>query len=248
MEDSATARRADPGSKHKRRTSGGRNPPRSSLTQRIYEQLRTDILTGALEPGLDLSEAMLAARFAVSKTPVREALATLRSEGFVRTFPRRGYQIAPITFRDLNELFDVRTILEAGAAELACERISDVELARLEHLAETTYDPREQPTLRRFVQANREFHTAIASACGNSRLTQMVVRQLEELERFLFLGARLRDLNLDVKSDHHQIVKVLRGRSPDAARQVMIEHNAETRRALVEALLNTQGIGSAVAL
>lgn len=215
----------------------------ASLTQRIYERLRSDILTCALEPGRDISEAELAERFEVSKTPVREALATLRSEGFVRTFPRRGYQIVPITIGDMNELFDVRTILEAGTAELACQRISDRELDDLQKLADIAYDRGEQLTLKRFIQANRDFHTAIATASGNARLTQLVVRQLEELERFFYLGARLRDINTEVKSDHHRIVAALRKRDAEAARRIMVDHNEQTRRGLFTALTETRSFG-----
>jgi len=211
----------------------------SSLTERVYGRLRDEILTCELEPGRELSEAELAARFSVSKTPVREALATLRLEGFVRTYPRRGYQVVPVTFGDMHDLFDVRTILEAGAAELACSRITDAELDQLDHLADVVYDRAEQPSLTRFIEANRDFHAAIARASGNERLHQLVMRQLAELERFLYLGARLRDVNTETISDHHEIVRVLRQRDAAAARQIMIRHNQITRRGLFDALASS---------
>lgn len=210
-----------------------------SLTEKIYGLLRTEILTCELEPGRDLSEAELAARFAVSKTPVREALATLRSEGFVRTFPRRGYQVVPVTFGDMSELFDLRTILEAGAAELASARITPVEIEQLNKLADIVYDRAEQGSLKRFIRANREFHAAIAKASGNERLHQLLVRQLDELERFFYLGARLRDVSGETQSDHHAIVGVLKARDPVEARQIMIRHNDLTRQGLLRSLASS---------
>lgn len=213
----------------------------ASLTDKVYARLREEIITCALEPGRELSEAELAARFSVSKTPVREALTNLRLEGFVRTFPRRGYQVVPVTFGDMNELFDVRTILEAGAAELACSRITDAELDQLDRLADVVYDRAEQPSLTRFVSANRDFHEAIARASGNERLHQLVMRQVTELERFFYLGARLRDVNTETTSDHHEIVRVLRTRDPAAARAIMIRHNDITRRGLFDALAASRG-------
>lgn len=212
----------------------------TSLTEKVYGLLRTEILTCALEPGRELSEAELAARFEVSKTPVREALATLRSEGFVRTFPRRGYQVMPITFGDMSELFDLRTILEAGAAELACSRITDAEIEHLNKLADVVYDRAEQPSLRRFIQANRDFHAAIGKASGNERLHQLLVRQIDELERFFYLGARLRDVSSETQSDHHAIVEVLKKRDPVAAREIMIRHNDITRKGLFDALASSR--------
>lgn len=213
---------------------------RASLTDRVYQLLRNDILTCALEPGRELSEAELAQRFDVSKTPVREALATLRQEGFVRTFPRRGYQVVPITFGDMSELFDLRTILEAGAAELACARITDAELDQLQKLADVVYDRAEQPSLQRFIKANRDFHAAIAQASGNERLQTLIIRQIDELERFFYLGARLRDVNSETTNDHHAIVDVLRKRDPAAARAIMIQHNDLTREGLFKALASSR--------
>jgi DNA-binding GntR family transcriptional regulator len=207
-----------------------------SLTEKIYGFLRTEILTCALEPGRELSEAELADRFQVSKTPVREALATLRSEGLVRTFPRWGYQVVPITFGDMSELFELRTILEASAAELASQRISDTELDHLHRLADVVYDRSEQPSLERFIKANRDFHAAIGEASGNARLHQMIVRQIDELERFFYLGARLRDVNSETRDDHHAIVETLRSRDKAAAREIMTRHNTITRQGLFEAL------------
>ncbi len=214
--------------------SGARTTKLSSLTDRVYAALRAEILTCELEPGRDLSEAELAARFDVSKTPVREALATLRTEGFIRSFPRRGYQVIPITFGDINELFELRTILECAAAELACERITDAELAHLSLLADVIYDRQEQPSLKRFIDANRDFHVAIGKASGNERLHQQVARAIDELERFFYLGARLRDVSIETRSDHHRIVDILRTRNGVAARKIMVEHNDATRLGLIQ--------------
>ncbi|SEQ21789.1 transcriptional regulator, GntR family [Faunimonas pinastri] len=222
---------------------GPRKRKASSLTEQVYNRLRSEILTCEIEPGRELSEAELAERFQVSKTPVREALATLRSEGFVRTFPRRGYQVVPITFGDMNELFELRTIMEAGAAELACSRITDEEIAHLNALADVVYDRSEQPSLKRFIEANRDFHTEIARASGNERLHQQLVRTIDELERFFYLGARLRDVNSETTNDHHEIVEVLRSRDRDAARAIMIRHNEVTRQGLVQQIASSKRIG-----
>jgi DNA-binding GntR family transcriptional regulator len=228
--------KAEPAARRKKKS--------ASLTEKVYAMLRTEILTCVLEPGKEVSEAELAERFDVSKTPVREALATLRSEGLVRTFPRRGYQIVPVTFGDMNELFDLRTILEAGAAELACQRITDAEIENLNRLADVVYDRSEQPSLKRFIQANRDFHAAIARAAGNERLYQLLTRQIDELERFFYLGARLRDVSTETQSDHHAIVDTLRKRDPAAARDIMIRHNEVTRQGLFQALASSRNISS----
>jgi len=209
-----------------------------SLTERTYEQLRRDILTCVLEPGSEVSEADLAERMQVSKTPVREALGRLRIEGFVKTYPRRGYQILPLTIADMDELFDMRSIVEGGCGALACQRISEASLARLSDLADASYDNEALDTLERFISANRDFHMAIAAATGNRRIQQTTSRLLDELERFFYVGARHRDVNPEVHADHHRIVAILRSRDPEAARKIMVEHNELTRRGLLQVIAN----------
>jgi DNA-binding GntR family transcriptional regulator len=213
-----------------------------SLTEKVYGMLRADILSCALRPGQELNEAELAERFHISKTPVREALSNLRQEGLVQTFPRRGYQITPITFGDMNELFDIRTILEAGAAEIACARLSEAEIENLVRLADVVYDRGERPSLAPFIRANREFHLAIAHATGNQRLETLLSRQIDALERFFYLGAQLRDVSVETTISHRSIVEVLASRDPVRAREVMIQHNNQTREGLTRALTSSRGL------
>jgi DNA-binding GntR family transcriptional regulator len=208
----------------------------ASLTEQAYGQLRRDILSCVLQPGSEVSEADIAERLMMSKTPVREALGRLRVEGFVKAFPRRGYQIVPLTISDMDELFDVRIIVDAGCGELAAERITDDELNRLEDLANVSYDVAAMASLDTFISANRDFHLAIASASGNRRLYELVYKQLDELERFFYLGALSRDVNREVHVDHLRIVEVLRSHDRQAARQIMIDHTNATRRGLFDVL------------
>lgn len=232
MNDLATVR--------KNRRPGQQAKP-ASLTEQVYDSLRSDILTCTLRPGQELNEAEIAERFNISKTPAREALAALRQEGLVRAFPRRGYQVTPITFADMDELFDVRTILEAGAAELACTRLTDEQIGHLNSLADVAYNQGERQSLAAFVQSNRKFHLAIAEAAGNGRLVELLMRQIDALERFFYLGAQLRDVNSETSISHHEIVETLARREPAAAREIMIRHNEQTRQGLFQALATGRG-------
>ena len=207
-----------------------------SMTMRVYAALRRDILSCHIVPGQELSEGDLATRFRMSKTPVREALAKLRTEGLVKTFPRRGYQVAPVTFQDMNELFEIRTMLEAHAAELASARITPKGLADLSALSDVIYDRAEQPSVHRFVQANRDFHQAIAIASGNVRLHGMIMQTLDELQRFFYLGAQLRDVGDETVDAHKLLIDALKVHDGARARAVMIEHNDVTQKGLLVAL------------
>lgn len=207
-----------------------------SLTDWVYETLRGQLLTCELEPGSEVSELELAGRFKVSKTPVREALARLATDGFVKAFPRRGYRIIPLTISDMNDAFDVRRVVEAGAIELACERMAEEEIDQLQGLADIEYDGGNGSSRQTLVAVNRQFHAAIARGAHNERVYQLVVRHIDELERFFHLGARLRDVKSETFQDHQHIVDALRKRDPILAREVISEHVERTRQGLIASI------------
>ncbi|RVA17703.1 GntR family transcriptional regulator [Mesorhizobium sp. M7D.F.Ca.US.004.03.1.1] len=206
--------------------------------EKAYAQLRREILSVRLQPGSEISETDIADKMSMSKTPVREALARLQTEGFVRAYPRRGYQINPLTISDMNELFDARSVVEGGTVGLAVDRITDQQLDELERLADASYDKRTLSNLDLFIGANREFHMAIAGSTGNQRLIEVAKRQFDELERYFYVGAQSRDINTQTHADHHRIVTILRQRDPVAARKIIVDHNEETRRGLIEIIAN----------
>jgi len=209
-----------------------------SLTDQAYARLRKEIITCQLPPDSDVSELELADRLGMSKTPVREALARLSMEGLLEIFPRRGYRIRPVTIKDINDLFTVRSVLERTAASLAAQHMTAAELDRLEALASASYTVQEESSIDYFIEANRSFHIAIAEGAQNPRLSALVIAHLEESERFFHLGARRRDINMETNQEHAQIVEVLRSRDPLTASQIMAKHAESTRLGLTTAILN----------
>jgi DNA-binding GntR family transcriptional regulator len=214
------------------------------LTESIYERLRQEILSCSLAPGAEVYEGVLADRYGVSKTPVREALNALRQENLVSVLPRRGYQIAPITLTDLSDLFDLRVLLEGGAAEIAAGRITPGELDGLSRLAQIVYNRTERPSTRLFVQANREFHTQLAAAARNPRIQRAVEQCLDELERVFYLGANVRNISGEVQHDHLAVISALRDRDGARAKFVMVEQIEHTRQHIIGTLFasNDQGM------
>jgi len=210
----------------------------ASLTEQAYAILREKLITGELPPGTDVSEPELTEQFQLSKTPVREALGRLCVEGFVETIPRRGYRVTPVTVKDVNDLFAVREELEGMAAALATSNLTDGEMAILDQLADAHYILGEGTSMKSFVASNAKFHSAISLGARNPRLHALVRNHLEECDRLLYIGARVRDVNLETSSDHHLVVAALRKRDPEGARRAMIEHIENTRRGLLKALVS----------
>ncbi|MEE8500357.1 MAG: GntR family transcriptional regulator, partial [Kiloniellales bacterium] len=107
---------------------------RASLHEELVARLRDLIVEGELTPGARVPERTLCQRFGVSRTPLREALKVLASDGLLELLPNRGATVARLTAADLDEMFPVMGALEALAGELACARISDAELAEIRAL------------------------------------------------------------------------------------------------------------------
>ena len=215
-------------------------PTTVNLSQQVYVEIRGRILTCEFPPGEIVSEGSLASHFNVSKTPVREALVQLSSEGLVVALPRRGYQIAPITVRDVSELFELREIVEGSAIELACDRAEDSELHELLHFLETSHEVSENLDGARVVKLNREFHHRLAATSNNSRLVQIVDRLLDDLERVFYLGASIRNISTEVQQEHQEILDAVHARDPVRARQLMINHTRQTQQGVLEQF-NQQG-------
>ena len=214
-----------------------------SLTEQAYAILRERVITGELTPGVDVSEPELAEQLQMSKTPVREALARLCVEGLMEAFPRRGYRVTPVTLKDMNDLFTVRGVLEGTAAALAAQNMSEEELDALDRLVDASYVVGEDASTRTFVTSNEAFHSAIARGSRNPRLHALVMSHLEECARLFYMGTRIRDLNPETANDHRRIVAVLRQRDGEKARLAMIEHNENTRKGLLQAMVTNPQAG-----
>jgi DNA-binding GntR family transcriptional regulator len=143
-----------------------------------------------LAPGAGVSEAQLVEGYDFSKASVRAALARLRGEGLVVAEPRRGHVIAPLTMRDVIEIYDLRLVLEPPAAEAAAGQIDPDELARLQQFADPPVDSGDARSLERFLSANRAIHLAIVEAAGNRRAALLVARLLDDSERARLLALR----------------------------------------------------------
>lgn len=157
-----------------------------SLRTHVYKLTKQDILMGVYGLGEQLSVEQLAERYKVSKTPVSNALHMLQVEGLVEIVPRIGYFTARFTTKNVQDMFEIRLILETASARLAAKRITDYELLFLERLR-SFYTPGDQSTYTSWLQYNREFHCGIAASSRNADLTQMIGHLLDRMQRALWV-------------------------------------------------------------
>lgn len=141
----------------------------------LVRLIRAAIIDGRLEPGQPLREIELAKQLGTSRTPIREALLLLESEGLVEAIPNRGAVVRSYTPDDLRELYTLRAVLEGYGARRAAEVITDDDLARLRASTERYAKLRtKDEKLGELAEENFEFHTTILNAAGSERLVTMV--------------------------------------------------------------------------
>jgi DNA-binding GntR family transcriptional regulator len=209
----------------------------ASLAEQAYVRLQQDILTCALSPGQVVSERELAGRYGVSKTPMREALNQVCHDGLVQRLPGRGYMVAPITIKDVRDLFDLRLILELAAVERAAQHPSPAQIAMLKEMAAVSYRLDDPPSHVLFLKANRSFHLALAEAADNRRLVSLLAGLLIELDRLFHLGLRLRDSSEEMRQEHQEVVAALERGDVDALRDAITRQIITSRDRILEAIM-----------
>lgn len=197
-----------------------------NLRQRVYEEIKADIITCRLKPGEPLSENQFLERFQVSKTPIREALTSLQQDHLVEYIPNRGFMVSPISVRDVQEIFDAREFYEVALFRLALKRITAVDIEKLEGYSRVEFDLNDPEAITLVLQTNYDFHLLIARMAGNSRLYWHYARLLDEAQRLIYLDFKNSNILPMWHSSHHGIVDALRDHD-EAAGIAAIEHTLE---------------------
>jgi len=197
------------------------------------ELIREAIVDGRLEPGRRLKEEELARELGISRTPIREALLMLQAEGLVDAVPNRGAMVRVHTPDDLDDLYQLRALLEGYAARRAATRISNEQVEELQASCERfeALDPDDE--LRELVRENMLFHSAILDLAGSRRLASMVRRVIElplVYKSYIWYSPDQKRISAHY---HRQIVTALAVRDAERAELIMKEHVFEARDLLV---------------
>jgi DNA-binding GntR family transcriptional regulator len=203
-----------------------RQPDLEGATQadRLAEAIVESVLSGEFQPGLRLDEGMLADRYGVSRTPVREALRQLASTGLIELKPRRGATVATATSAQLEALFGAMAEIEATCARLAAMSMTPIERRRLQH----TQDAMAAIALRDdrdgYAVANVGFHTQIYLGAHNEILSDFATSLRRRLAPFRRAQFRTEGRTSRSNLEHAAVVKAILAFDPSAAHAAMIHH------------------------
>jgi DNA-binding GntR family transcriptional regulator len=203
---------------------------RPSVREEVVNVLRGAIVSGEMRPGELYSAAGLAERFGVSATPVREAMLDLGKQGLVEVVRNRGYRVTVLSEADLDQITQIRQLLEPTASAEAVPHITDAELVALRALASAIVDAAAEGDLVSYVNADREFHLRLLAAAGNPRLVR-IVDDLRAQTRLYGLSALVASGRLvDSAQEHVEMCDLIASGDAKKLKKLMGTHLGHTRR------------------
>lgn len=200
----------------------------ASLAEQAYQATRRLIFDFDLMPGDRFSEAELAERIRVSRTPLRQALQRLQQEGFVQVFPKLGWQVAPLDFDVFDELYDLRVLVECHAARALCEAQPRPLLAALNEtwLVPVAERVRDADRVRALDEA---FHAQLVVACGNremARVHQEITDRIRIVRRLDFTKPARVELTYQ---EHAKILRAITQRRAEEAQRLLKAHIEQSK-------------------
>jgi DNA-binding GntR family transcriptional regulator len=221
-------------------TAVGADPGREdlSLHDETLARLRDHIVEGNIPGGARVPERQLCQMLAISRTPLREALKVLASEGLVELLPNRGARVRQLSEHDLGELFEVMGGLEGLAGRLACENITDAEIAEIERLHYEMYGFYLHRDMHGYFRVNQMIHQRIVEAAGNAVLLGAYSSFAGRIRRVRYSAnfARKRERWGEAMREHEAILDALRRRAGSELSDILFVHLRNKRTAAVEHL------------
>ncbi|MBC9226478.1 FCD domain-containing protein [Aeromicrobium sp. 636] len=218
-----------------------RAPRRQQLPEEVAAYVRELIISGEVKPGEFLRIEPIAEAVGVSNTPVREGLLSLRSQGFVRLAPRRGFMVAPFSEQDVKDLFWAQSQLAGELASRAAEKISPDTIKRLEENLERYTAAVDSHDERAVADLGHQFHREINLASDSHRLALLLGSVVRHLPNRFY--ANIEGRVGDTQDDHPAILAALRDRDGDHAREIMESHIQRGGERLIHTL-NERGVWS----
>jgi len=201
-----------------------------SVREKTYDYLKSNILSGRFVPGERLAEEHLAEELGVSRTPVREALHKLEQEGLIEPLESRGFCVPHDSPEEIEDLFDIRTVMEGYTLKIICERITDEQIEKLEEMIDKAEDALRRKRIDEVFQWNTQFHDTLHGLVADKRrfhslivnMRKYVLRYRKDTLQNLGAGKRAID-------GHRQILLTLKLKDPELCERVMRIHIRQSK-------------------
>lgn len=217
---------------------------RPSLHDQLVVQLRQMIVETELTPGQRIDEKKLCEQFAISRTPLREALKVMASEGLVELLPNRSPRVSPLTPEMVGDLFRFISWLDRQAGELAVEKVTDKHLRDLHKIHKQMQRLYEKSDRVDYYRLNRALHTGLVEIAGNAVFTATYSTLMAQSQRARFIAIQSQDHWDRGIREHEEILALLAKRDGPALGQLLMAHVSETGRRVQAAIEDRQALAS----
>lgn len=202
---------------------------KESITEQILRSLRKEIISGKYDTYDLITEGEVSIRFKVSKTPAREALNSLCTEGLLEKLPRRGFLVKGLSPADYHDMFELRCVLESAAVKLAIQYASDEEIRFVQEIAKKRVDDSVEDKALHYNELDFGFHVELAKLCGNRMLVEMLIGVMNQLGRAQVTDWKFADVN-SILALHEQIGEAVLARNEDDAIAALENERKQTER------------------
>jgi len=201
----------------------------SSLRAKVTKELRAAVISGRMQPGTVYSAPVLAQEFGVSPTPVREAMVDLCSEGLVETVRNKGYRVTEVSDQDLDDITELRLMIEPAAARRAVSAATEADIAALRQLADRIVEGARRNDLIDYTIADIDFHLTLLALAGNARIVK-TVSELRAQTRLYGLVRLAQAGKLESSAaEHHTIVDLVAAGDGPGVEAALAHHIGHVR-------------------
>jgi DNA-binding GntR family transcriptional regulator len=201
---------------------------RRSLHDEVASRVRDMIIEGSLAPGARIYEEQLAKTLGVSRTPMREALKTLASEGLIELAAARGALVRRFSPKDVRDMLDVLAVLESFAARLACKAASDEQIAELRALHDRMVGFFQAGDRLEYYKLNQDFHSGVLRLSGNAALQSAHLAIQARLKRIRYIGNSEPQKWKDAMAEHEEMIRRLEARDAEGLAAILALHMEHT--------------------
>ena len=201
---------------------------RRSLHDEVASRIRDMIIEGALAPGAKIVETQLCQTLGVSRTPLREALKTLASEGLIELVAARGAVVRKFTPKDVRDMLDVLAVLESFAARLACREATGDQIAELRALHDRMVGFYKAKNRLEYYKLNQDFHSGVLRLSANAALQSAHLAIQSRLKRIRYIGNSEPRKWKDAMSEHDEMIRRLEARDADGLAEILAIHMEHT--------------------
>lgn len=202
----------------------------------IYNKLREDIVYCRVKPGVRLIEEDLAKSLNISKTPLREALSQLHTEGFVEYIPNKGVRVANLSVKEVHEMYSIRAVLEGYAASLAAKLIDIDDINKLNSLQDQLEKNGRNKNFAGWLENNTKFHFYIAELSRNQNLFNTIAQLQRRVFRYGYLAITIPGHIEKYIATHKKIIEALSEKNSVNADRTMKKHLIDVREILADFL------------